>query len=370
VWNVRDIAKVIIGDGVKSIGDYAFMYAYLREINIPSSVTTIGYQSFANCRYLTSVTLPDSLTTIEDMAFYMSALTSVIIPNSVTTIGGWAFAVTALTSVIIPNSVTTIGGAAFGCENLRFVSIGNSVTTIGERAFACPFLDTIICLANISPFLDTAPASSVYWAFTGVPKTIPVFVPCGSIAAYQTAFGWKEFTNYQAIGGEPLPAVPENVAVSQQNNALEVSWQSTNASNYEIYRNNVLLATVATTTYNDNNVANGVNYCYRINALYEPCVSGLSPEVCEVFSNVGIVETRHAASLRIYPNPNTGKLTVVGSQLSETGGEVEIYDVVGQVVSASAVFPQSTKIEIDISHLAAGLYFLKVDGKTYKVVKE
>ncbi|MCL2130992.1 MAG: T9SS type A sorting domain-containing protein [Lentimicrobiaceae bacterium] len=85
---------------------------------------------------------------------------------------------------------------------------------------------------------------------------------------------------------------------------------------------------------------------------------------------VGVVEAGLAPALWVYPNPTTGKITVklsvVSSQLS-----VELFDVVGKQYSVGAkhVLPNE-EIEIDISHLANGLYFLKVDGKTVKVVKQ
>ena len=72
----------------------------------------------------------------------------------------------------------------------------------------------------------------------------------------------------------------------------------------------------------------------------------------------------------IYPNPTAGKLSVVSSQLSESGGEIEIYDVVGQVVGTYRIHPENTETVIDISHLSAGLYFLKIDNNVIKVVKE
>ena len=83
--------------------------------------------------------------------------------------------------------------------------------------------------------------------------------------------------------------------------------------------------------------------------------------------DVGIVETGRAASVRIYPNPTTGRFTIYDLRLDDV--KIEIYDVVGQVVQSKIVDLQS-EIEIDISHLAAGLYFLKVDNRVIKVVKE
>ena len=115
-YNKRIIKRIIIGDGI----------------------TTIGSSAFRNCFALNSVTIPNSVRTIGEAAFeYCSALTSVTIPNSVTTIGNHAFfGCSALTSVTIPNSVTEIGYSTFGdCSALTSVTIPNSVTTIGNHAF-------------------------------------------------------------------------------------------------------------------------------------------------------------------------------------------------------------------------------------------
>jgi len=82
----------------------------------------------------------------------------------------------------------------------------------------------------------------------------------------------------------------------------------------------------------------------------------------------------------VYPNPTTGQLTINnGSSTGSLPGTlskpvlsiaevVEVYDVVGKLQKAECKM-QNGKIEIDISHLAKGMYFLKIDGKTVKVVK-
>jgi hypothetical protein len=83
-------------------------------------------------------------------------------------------------------------------------------------------------------------------------------------------------------------------------------------------------------------------------------------------SNVGVVETQLIASLpRIYPNPTTGTLHVTGYALQENT-VIEIFDIYGKCHVSRVTCHEI----IDISHLANGLYFLKVDGKGYKVVKE
>ncbi len=143
---ITSIKTVIIEDGVKSIGNYAFYKCTnLTSITIPNSVTSIGEWAFNGCS-MTSITIPNSVTSIGDYAFLScSALTSVTIPNSVTSIGDNAFrACSSLTSITIPNSVTSIGYQAFRGSGLTSITIPNSVTSIGTHAFSdCTSLTSI-----------------------------------------------------------------------------------------------------------------------------------------------------------------------------------------------------------------------------------
>jgi hypothetical protein len=110
-------------------------------------------------------------------------------------------------------------------------------------------------------------------------------------------------------------------------------------------------------------------------------------------SETGIVGTWHAASnIKIYPNPTDGELRIKSDELRVES--VEIYDIVGRLLYTSPPPPRHRRGEqatngvginlhtvssppseglgevvIDISHLSAGMYFIKIDGKTYKIVK-
>ncbi|WP_455099082.1 leucine-rich repeat domain-containing protein [Prevotella histicola] len=69
-WSKSDIKRIIIGDGVTTIGENAFRgCSALTSVTIPNSVTTIGKSAFEGCRTLTSVTIPNSVTTIGEDAF-------------------------------------------------------------------------------------------------------------------------------------------------------------------------------------------------------------------------------------------------------------------------------------------------------------
>ena len=120
---------------------------------------------------------------------YRSLIQSVIIEDGVTCIGAYAFWLcSALTSVTISNSVLSIGKCAFNaCYVLNSITIPTNVSFIGERAFyGCTGLTEITCEATTPPTCSSD-------CFGFVDKSIPLYVPAGTKAAYQTADEWKEF---------------------------------------------------------------------------------------------------------------------------------------------------------------------------------
>ena len=133
------LRTVTIGDGVTSIGDYAFYdCADLIGVTIGSGVTSIGEGAFRGCTGLTGLTLPGGVTSIGERAFMgCTSLTSVNIPSGVTKIADGTFnSCLILTGVTIPNKVTSIGTDAFrACTRLTSLTIPDSVASIGENAF-------------------------------------------------------------------------------------------------------------------------------------------------------------------------------------------------------------------------------------------
>ena len=142
------VKKVVIEDGVTSIGNSAFAgCSSLTSITLSNNITNIGNSAFAGCSSLTSITIPDSVTSIGEGAFSgCSSLTSITIPDGVTSIGDATFSnCEGLTSITIPDSVTSIGeGAFYACSSLTSITIPSSVTSIGKYAFDnCTNLTTI-----------------------------------------------------------------------------------------------------------------------------------------------------------------------------------------------------------------------------------
>lgn len=156
--------RVVIPEGVTSIGDSAFYYcSNVTDVVIPWGVTGIGRYAFRNCTEMTGVTIPKGVITIEAEAFaWCTHLTDITIPESVMHIGSDAFAgcksltgisfpcgITTIpdwlfescenpASIIIPWGITRIPDGLFSfCENLTNVFLPGSVTEIGRQAFEC-----------------------------------------------------------------------------------------------------------------------------------------------------------------------------------------------------------------------------------------
>ena len=118
--------EAIIGDGITSIGGYAFWNCTaLTSITISNSVTRIGISAFTNCKSLTSVTIPNSVTFIDKFAFSscigMKVLT---LGSKVSSIQERAFSgCSSLESVIITNNkgINMYNGAFEDCDNLKSV---------------------------------------------------------------------------------------------------------------------------------------------------------------------------------------------------------------------------------------------------------
>ena len=144
-----NVEKVVIQEGITSIGNYAFYNcSNLASIEIPEGVTSIGNYAFYNCSSLTSIEIPSSVTSIGNGAFAgCGKLTSIEIPSGVTNIGDNAFYdCTGLESIEIPSGVTNIGDNAFSdCTGLKSITIPSSVTSIGVGVFdGCTALKEVL----------------------------------------------------------------------------------------------------------------------------------------------------------------------------------------------------------------------------------
>ena len=146
---ISKLTSLIIPDGVKIIGDGAFIGCRnIESFTIPNSVMSIGKGAFGDCENIISLTIPDGVLNIKEGTFAgCKRLKNITIPNSVEDIGDRAFiGCVSLSNITIPNRVKSIGESAFfGCINLISIKLPNSITSIGDSAFQnCYSLTSII----------------------------------------------------------------------------------------------------------------------------------------------------------------------------------------------------------------------------------
>lgn len=135
--NCSNLKQIEIPDNITYISDEAFMDAGLTSVEIPDSVTSIGFGAFYGCESLKKVVIGNNLAYIADNAFTSCALTEIMWGGKVEKIGTESFSNNKnLTTVSLPNSITEIEYGAFnGCENLSDIEIPDSVEAIGGFAF-------------------------------------------------------------------------------------------------------------------------------------------------------------------------------------------------------------------------------------------
>lgn len=379
---------------------------------IPNSVTYVYNYAVSYCSGLTSVTIPNSVTSILNSAFSnCTSLTSITIPPSVTLIDDFTFAsCSMLTSVSLPNTITHIGKHSFAfCPSLDSVTLPNSLISLDYASFwYSSNIRAITCLA-------TNPPSIIDNTFYPLPNTTSIYVPCYSIPQYQTATNWSYFTNIQDDGTPIITniidsiiegttynyygfnetnagiytqnlqtangcdsivtltlttyttQIPSNVTTQVQSNNIQISWQG-NSERYRIYRNEELLASVTTNTFNDYDVEQTTEYCYEISAIVEVQETETSSPECLTFLEINEPKSQDI-QVKLYPNPASNKTTLEISEL-RTDANVILYDMLGKELKTYSVKAKQNKLNINLQNLNQGIYYIKISSQKHTSTKK
>ena len=98
----------------------------------------------------------------------------------------------AITKIEFGDSVTNIGPDTFSsCYSLTNIIIPNGVTSIGSYAFSYCYGMAEYHLKSTTP-----PTLSDTNAFANIPSDCIIYVPQGSLEAYQTATNWATYASY------------------------------------------------------------------------------------------------------------------------------------------------------------------------------
>lgn len=145
-WFCNNLETVTLNEGLETIGEGCFKAhspygsGKLTSVNVPSTVTTIGKQSFMNQDNLTSLTFAENsqLTSIGQQAFDDDNLSSVIIPKTVKSLGNNCFSQNSNLTVVTfeeGSVIETIGDNCFNDDNISSIVIPSTLTSLGNRCF-------------------------------------------------------------------------------------------------------------------------------------------------------------------------------------------------------------------------------------------
>jgi hypothetical protein len=137
--------SVTIPGSVETIGDFAFSGCDMSSLTLGEGIKIIGHNAFENCSNLTTVTIPESCEYDNAWGCIFSncqKLTSVIVNGNITT---QMFSYCSnLTNVTIGTKCSQINGSAFMGTAITSIIIPSSVSYLYSGAFqGCPNLKTV-----------------------------------------------------------------------------------------------------------------------------------------------------------------------------------------------------------------------------------
>lgn len=164
------------------------------------------------------------------------------------------------------------------------------------------------------------------------------------------------------IGGSFLSAgnIPANKIVS---------WDGTRwCASYALFNNNI----DAIEVYNGQLIAGGGFTKIDGDTMYYMAkyVNGNFMDTCSINYYAGIEQLSNNAELTIYPNPASDQLTIELPDFLPKSSIVSIKNVIGQTLQQISISVNEKKLELDVSGLSQGIYFIQLQTKDGIVSKK
>ena len=368
-YDCRYLISITIGNSVASIGDWAFSNCqYLTTLSIGNSVASIGDGAFFGCRYLTSITSKATTPPVlvgNDVFYVYNTAIPVYIPcgtyNSYNNANGWGYYFTNFVDSLTDTTFYAVASCSSFYTDDNFSNLtqdGVYYRTISTVS-AC---DSIVCLTL--SFLPIIPITSY-----------PASICQGDI------YNDDHFSNLATAGTyydtlQNVNGCDSVVELTLTVNLPDTTLLFDSIQQGETYNKNGFSVSQAG-IYTQ--VLRNTNGCDSVVVLHL------------VITGVGVKRLQVTSyELQVYPNPVNHELKIKNEELRD-GSIIEIYDVVGQCVFTTpnptrVTTPSPSKggesstsaqlssfggagVVIDVSHLASGMYFLKVDNKVVKIIK-
>lgn len=131
------LSSVNIPTSLKEISNGVFCNTALESVELPESVSSIGFNAFTECQYLKKITMSENVCEIWDEAFSgCSSLESIDLPKSLDKIKPGVFKDSGLKHIVIPTNVSEIYSDAFiGCNDLDNIVILNKDAAVLEVSY-------------------------------------------------------------------------------------------------------------------------------------------------------------------------------------------------------------------------------------------
>ena len=130
-----NLKRVIIGDGVTNVGDYAlFCLPAATQVTLPESVTRIGRYGIAMCSKLTGMSIPKGVTEIGDFGLAGNGLTAVPLPDGLQSLGRTETICDNCGEVVSTKEIPATGAHTWDNGT---VTTEPTETTPGVRTFTC-----------------------------------------------------------------------------------------------------------------------------------------------------------------------------------------------------------------------------------------
>ena len=137
------VPSALGGYPVKVIGDHTFENkSFIRTVEVPEGVITIGKQAFFMCINLQTVIVPEGVVMFGDQCFAACYLLDYVqVPDSLESVGEMAFlGCYALKEIEFGENLKSVGSYAFHtCSGLERITFPSDSISIDENAFvSCP----------------------------------------------------------------------------------------------------------------------------------------------------------------------------------------------------------------------------------------
>ncbi len=249
------------------------------------------------------------------------------------------------------NKVDFIGDTTFitGLTDLYCKNIYNTITGWNTHNFNTPFywngtqnIVVEVCFNNTT------------WTYTDEVAQTATLTP-------MTLYDYADATNGCIMNTPYTPSLNRpNIKLKHCNtipnpNVYSYSWTPTTGLSNPTIKNPI--ASPSTTT----------NYIVTVSDTSGAIATDTVKINVNICTNIDKISN---ASFKIYPNPNNGLLKIESSTHLDKDVFIKITSLDGKIILSDKLLQNSTQLNLDITHLKNGLYFLHLNYAKQNIVKK